>query len=403
MALPSEISNSYKEEDAFSQVLEAEIFKVLEYGKWLLVAYGWDKVPHGGVNFGIMTCTIDEFPHVVNFLTRKKGSKTNLGSSIPVNAMMDIQEIYSGVHVHTFPLHGFDGDYNDKTKMAKVRETCAKFAACHWEERAVALVDICGFTKLSPVRQLASIMSLNKALNSAYRRLYSISRARKDANLPTLALCFRRSTTGDGYYIWNDTFGQYGDLAVLALLLQTISVVEERRSEVREHPIRVKSAFTIGEIFCMADRGITWESVESQYAVGPATNYLARLLSKAWPGQILMGNLLRTESGNRKPLEPEEFLREALAILQEQLPEGLETETCVVSYDKNKALRVEDKHGDFHYCYNLVCRVANSLDKGTRNIAVRVGVPKEETSDICDLRFRQDVECINLTSRDPST
>lgn len=389
-----------------TQVLDECIRERLEYGKWILVAYGWGRQPTSPpdpLTFGIMTCSIDEFPGVVDFLTRELAYSFNFGRSIPLNRMLDLQERYSAVKVMSFPLQGFSGETNDRSVLRAVRDTCAKFAATRWLERAVALLDITGFTQVGPTRQLAYIMSLNKALNSSFARLRRISSARSRTGLRALGLSFRRSTTGDGYYIWNETWGADGDTVLLALVLQALSVLEHRLSEAREHPIRVKAAFTVGEVFCLADRGITWLDEGQQIAVGPATNYLARIMTKAVPGQVLMGKFVRSDTDSSE-VGPSELLDRATRLLAEELPSDLQMRSRW-RWDPDSDLRVLDKHGDAHYCRNVVVDVGNELfdSRGDRGrFVTRVGVPLDESRELGGLQFLQTgkVERVPLNDTD---
>ncbi len=59
--------------------------------------------------------------------------------------------------------------------------------------RAVVLLDAVEFSRHSPLEQMAMLNSLAYSVNSAYRQLLS-----KD-----IQVNFARTTTGDGFYIWN--------------------------------------------------------------------------------------------------------------------------------------------------------------------------------------------------------
>ena len=60
-------------------------------------------------------------------------------------------------------------------------------------DRAVVLLDAVEFSLQSPLDQMAMLNSLAYSVNSAYGQLLS-----KDINID-----FARTTTGDGFYIWN--------------------------------------------------------------------------------------------------------------------------------------------------------------------------------------------------------
>ena len=153
---------------------------------------------------------------------------------------------FSGVKAHKL-LEGVSGfDPDDEAHVRQLRAACAKYAAARWLERGVARVDICGFTRVSSPRQLSYILSLDRAMRTAFRRLKAASARTQAALGVSLPLDFSRSTTGDGYYLWNEVWGTHGDAALLALLLQTMSVIEQRRTEPREQVLRARGGFHRG-------------------------------------------------------------------------------------------------------------------------------------------------------------
>jgi len=60
-------------------------------------------------------------------------------------------------------------------------------------ERAVLLLDAVGFSLRPPLEQVAMLNSLSYSVNSAYSQLLS----------EDVRINFARTTTGDGFYIWN--------------------------------------------------------------------------------------------------------------------------------------------------------------------------------------------------------
>ena len=68
-----------------------------------------------------------------------------------------------------------------------------RYSISHVRDRAVVLVDIVGFSLLSPLEQVTQLNSLSYSVNAAHSRLMS-----KDIDIN-----FARTTTGDGFYIWN--------------------------------------------------------------------------------------------------------------------------------------------------------------------------------------------------------
>src|SRR6056297_2852382 len=68
-----------------------------------------------------------------------------------------------------------------------------RYGISYVENRAVALFDIVGFSLLSPFEQMTQLNSLSYSLNSAYAKMLE----------GELRINFARSSTGDGFYIWN--------------------------------------------------------------------------------------------------------------------------------------------------------------------------------------------------------
>jgi len=92
--------------DLVAQALEQRRHEILEFGKWVLVAYGERKPQPNSpepVTFGVRTSASDEFPQGIVFLTRELQYDFNFGRSIPRSDMLDRQRRYSAIRVLDFP------------------------------------------------------------------------------------------------------------------------------------------------------------------------------------------------------------------------------------------------------------------------------------------------------------
>ena len=147
-------------------------------------------------------------------------------------------------------------------------------------ERAVVLLDAVGFSLHSPIEQVAMLNSLSYSVNSAYRQLLS-----KD-----IEINFARTTTGDGFYIWNRQRTVDANIALykLMMLILTDNAVAQRKA--RRFPVpRLRAAFHVGEHY-------EFYQVEALnpttfgYIVGQVTIELSRMIERALPGQILLGD-----------------------------------------------------------------------------------------------------------------
>ena len=147
-------------------------------------------------------------------------------------------------------------------------------------ERAVVLLDAVGFSLRSPLEQVAMLNSLSYSVNSAYRQLMS-----KDVEIN-----FARTTTGDGFYIWNRARTLDANIALykLMMLILTDNAVAQRKA--KRFPVpRLRTAFHVGEHY-------EFYQVEALnpttfgYIVGQVTIELSRMIEHAMPGQILLGD-----------------------------------------------------------------------------------------------------------------
>ena len=147
-------------------------------------------------------------------------------------------------------------------------------------ERAVVLLDAVGFSLRSPLEQVGMLNSLSYSVNSAYRQLMS-----KDVEIN-----FARTTTGDGFYIWNRARTLDANIALykLMMLILTDNAVAQRKA--KRFPVpKLRTAFHVGEHY-------EFYQVEALnpttfgYIVGQVTIELSRMIGRALPGQILLGD-----------------------------------------------------------------------------------------------------------------
>jgi hypothetical protein len=225
-------------------------------------------------------------------------------------------------------------------------------------ERAVVLLDIVGFSLRSPLEQMAMLNSVSYSVNSAYRKLLS-----KD-----IQISFARTTTGDGFYIWNRAKTVQANLALykLMMLILADNAVAHRKAKTFPVP-RLRAAFHIGEHY-------EFYQVEAlnpttfAYIVGHVTIELARMIGKALPGQIVIGDFnieLHDEKTDRNVrYDTREFIDKTAGTLDEL--KGLvlgghqiEKIRCYLTGQPAAAdafrvnrYRIQDKHGLDRIVYN---------------------------------------------------
>lgn len=154
--------------------------------------------------------------------------------------------------------------------------------------RAVILLDVVEFSLQSPLDQMAILNSLAYSVNSAYGQLLS-----KDIKID-----FARSTTGDGFYIWNrvTTVEANTELYKLMMMILADNAVAQRKARNPWVP-KLRAAFHVGEHY-------EFQQVEGlnptafSYIVGQVTVDLSRMLDHALPGQILLGDFGTRVGGN---------------------------------------------------------------------------------------------------------
>lgn len=145
--------------------------------------------------------------------------------------------------------------------------------------RAVLLLDVVGFSLRAPLDQLAMLNSLNYSINSACRQLHS-----RDVHID-----FARTTTGDGFYIWNRALGPQATIALYELMMLILADNAVAQRKARHFPVpRLRAAFHVGDHYEFYQvEGLN--PTAFGYIVGQVTVDLARLIEKTLPGQIVLG------------------------------------------------------------------------------------------------------------------
>jgi hypothetical protein len=154
--------------------------------------------------------------------------------------------------------------------------------------RAVVLLDAVEFSLHSPLDQMAMLNSLAYSVNSAYGQLLS-----KDIKID-----FARTTTGDGFYIWNraTTVEANTELYKLMMMLLADNAVAQRKARSSWVP-KLRAAFHLGEHYEF-HQVVGLNPTNFSYIVGQVTVDLARMVERALPGQLLLGDFTTQVGGN---------------------------------------------------------------------------------------------------------
>jgi hypothetical protein len=122
--------------------------------------------------------------------------------------------------------------------------------------------------------------SLAYSVNSAYSQLLQ-----KD-----IKINFARTTTGDGFYIWNRATTPEANIELYKLMMMVLTDNAAAQRKARSSWVpKLRAAFHIGEHY-------EFHQVEGlnpttfSYIVGQVTIDLSRMIERALPGQILLGD-----------------------------------------------------------------------------------------------------------------
>ena len=224
--------------------------------------------------------------------------------------------------------------------------------------RAVLLLDAVNFSLHTPLEQVAMLNSLSYSVNSAYRQLASTD----------VQINFARTTTGDGFYIWNRAPTIEANISLYKLLLLILADNAVAQSKAKHFPVpKLRAAFHVGEHY-------EFHQVEAlnpttfSYIVGPVTIDLARFLERALPGQILLGDfsvaMRDTDDGPLTMCDTFDFIERTAGMLEDL--KGLSVANdriasigCYLTGDRDAdggfAVRrypLRDKHDLTHVVYN---------------------------------------------------
>ena len=243
--------------------------------------------------------------------------------------------------------------------------------------RAVVLLDAVGFSLHTPLEQVARLNSLAYSVNSAYRQLLS-----KDIHIN-----FARTTTGDGFYIWNRarTVDANISLYKLMMLILADNAVAQNKARGSWVP-RLRAAFHVGEHY-------EFYQVEAlnpttfSYIVGPVTIDLSRMIERALPNQILLGDfvieLIEEERAER--VNTLDFVERTAATLGQLrgltiAGDHIENIRCYLTGHRVEGdpfpisrYRIHDKHGIGRSVYNAKINIHRQTED-----PIFLGVQNEE-------------------------
>ena len=197
------------------------------------------------------------------------------------------------------------GSRSDEVQWKNVERVIRRYAIRESTSRAVILLDIVGFSKLTSIQRIAQLNSLEYSINITQRLLHQNG----------LKVDLARSTTGDGFYIWNREKGPMGNIALFIVLVfiladNALCNTKDTQSFV---PL-LRAAFSIGS-------HLSYHQIEGllprgyDYIVGDVTISLARLIEKAPPKQILIGEFKAEWADEAGVIGTVEFIRRTQRLI----------------------------------------------------------------------------------------
>lgn len=174
------------------------------------------------------------------------------------------------------PLEGSEVETQIIEKMIR------KYGINYVPSRAVTLFDIVGFSLLTPFEQMTQLNSLSYSLNSAHAKMLEA-----DVNID-----FARSSSGDGFYIWNRDEGLEASVNLYHFMHIVLAdnAIAKSKSATKAVP-RLRACFHVGSCYEFHQaEGLN--PTTHDFIVGDVTIELARMIDAALPGQILVGDFM---------------------------------------------------------------------------------------------------------------
>ena len=269
-----------------------------------------------------------------------------------VARLLEVQPVYIPLRQ---PLTG----NNIETQI--IENMIRRYGINYVASRAVTLFDIVGFSLLTPFEQMTQLNSLSYSLNSAHAKMLE----------QDVGINFARSSSGDGFYVWNRDDGLEANVNLYHFMHIVLADNAIARSKsVSKAVPRLRACFHVGSCYEFHQaEGLN--PTMQDFIVGDVTIELARMIEAALPGQILVGDFLadlRTEGEvpvhSQTNMDAVTFLEQAQGNLSKL--SGLvfsgERVTAIKCYLTGedmgggefniRQLHIQDKHGLSRIAYN---------------------------------------------------
>ncbi len=236
--------------------------------------------------------------------------------------------------------------------------------------RAVTLFDIVGFSLLTPFEQMTQLNSLSYSLNSAHAKMLE----------QDIGINFARSSSGDGFYIWNRDHGLEANVNLYHFMHIVLADNAIARSKsVSKAVPRLRACFHVGSCYEFHQAEGLNPTIHD-FIVGDVTIELARMIEAAMPGQILVGEFVAEVPGqgigdkdSQVNLDAVTFLQRAQGNLSklsglELSGEKVTAIKCYLTGERQddgefsiRRLLIKDKHGLSRTVFNAKVNIYREL------------------------------------------
>jgi hypothetical protein len=250
---------------------------------------------------------------------------------------------------------------NHPVETQIIEKMIRRYGINYVASRAVTLFDIVGFSLLTPFEQMTQLNSLSYSLNAAHAKMLELD----------VGINFARSSSGDGFYIWNRDQGIEANVNLYHFMHLVLADNAIARSKaVAKSVPRLRACFHVGSCYEFHQAEGLNPTIHN-FIVGDVTIELARMIEAAYPGQILVGDFMadlsdqiKEETDSQVNLDAVTFLQRAQGNLSklsglELSGERVTAIKCYLTGEKLESgefnirrLNIRDKHGLTRTAYN---------------------------------------------------
>ena len=214
-----------------------------------------------------------------------------------VARLLDVQPVY-------LPLREALSGHRVETQI--IEKMIRRYGINYIASRAVTLFDIVGFGLLTPFEQMTQLNSLSYSLNSAHAKMLE----------QDVGINFARSSSGDGFYVWNRDDGLEANVNLYHFMHIVLADNAIARSKSTSKAVpRLRACFHVGSCYEFHQaEGLN--PTMHDFIVGDVTIELARMIDAALPGQILVGEFLADHTSDIKDHTQTQAHMDAVTFLQ---------------------------------------------------------------------------------------